>query len=355
MEDFVKIHLRKLCVLSISIASATRVVYDLTRDTGGGSPGVLQVVPGSRRFTNAISVVYISALIEWGRQHLTRDYFSRLGVFHYCQQFISCRIVLLRNTFWVSLLYNSVLSLQDSISFPFFFGCVFFSIHFGVWLDFCFLFTLVFGLSLLCSFVPGTSAFICFECDWFGFLRRFVSIICDLWRQHLYLVSLKDEEAGAWVQSCHNPLVCRYYNDPRTSNPAHPVSGHLLWNCFENRKNYPKLCFIPGTCFHVFFTRLTFHVFFFFIRFTFHVFSTRGRTELDSLFSRVLAILWWEVSRPVLFSRGIVRIFYGVGTFGEKIKKRFHVYIDVSSEKGVYFMSKSRPKMILRKVECVYI
>lgn len=134
MEDFVKIHLRKLCVLSISIASATRVVYDLTRDTGGGSPGVLQVVPGSRRFTNAISVVYISALIEWGRQHLTRDYFSRLGVFHYCQQFISCRIVLLRNTFWVSLLYNSVLSLQDSISFPFFL------------VAFSFLFILVFGL-----------------------------------------------------------------------------------------------------------------------------------------------------------------------------------------------------------------
>ena len=45
----------------------------------------------------------------------------------------------------------------------------------------------------------------------------------------------------------------------------------------------------------------------------------RSRSELGSLLSRVVAILWWEVSRPVLlFSRGIARIFHGVVTFGNK-------------------------------------
>ena len=43
---------------------------------------------------------------------------------------------------------------------------------------------------------------------------------------------------------------------------------------------------------------------------------------------RAHAILWWEVSTPVLlFSRGIFPIFYGVATFGEKNQEEISSYI----------------------------
>ena len=73
----------------------------------------------------------------------------------------------------------------------------------------------------------------------------------------------------------------------------------------------------------------------------FYVLSRVLRPESNRIglaLRRVLAILWWEVSRPVLyFSKGIVRFFLRCRHLGKKSGREFQLYIDVSSENRAYF------------------
>ena len=73
----------------------------------------------------------------------------------------------------------------------------------------------------------------------------------------------------------------------------------------KTEKKYPKLFFLWAfTCF------------------------TPGVEPNWARASKVLAIPWWEVSRPVLlFSRGIGRTFDGVAAFGEKNQQEISSYI----------------------------
>ena len=90
-----------------------------------------------------------------------------------------------------------------------------------------------------------------------------------------------------------------------------------------------------SACFHVFYTRTNW--------------SRSSQSACDPFVGGIYS------SRPVLlFSRGVARFFYGIPTFGEKKQKGFPaIYIDVSSENVAYFSNNSRPKLIVRKLECV--
>ena len=79
-----------------------------------------------------------------------------------------------------------------------------------------------------------------------------------------------------------------------------------------------------------------------------------SRTGLALL--RVLAIFWWEDLDPFFFSPGASFEFFTVLPLSEKkVKKRFPAIYRRFIRKWSLFSSKSRPKLILSKLECVDI
>ena len=70
----------------------------------------------------------------------------------------------------------------------------------------------------------------------------------------------------------------------------------------------------------------------------FRVFYTRSRTELGSLFSEYLRSFGERYLDPFFSSRGIVPIFYGVATFGEKNQEDISSHLSTfHTEMGPFF------------------
>ena len=99
------------------------------------------------------------------------------------------------------------------------------------------------------------------------------------------------------------------------------------------KNNTRKYFFLPGTCFHVFYTR--------------------SRTELGSLFSEYLRSFGERYLDPFFFLQGHRSNFLRCCHFRRKKSRRyFQPSIHVSYGNGAIFLSKSCPKLILRKLEC---